>query len=358
MILAFLTFILTLILVIGIHETGHGLAARFFSVRIQDIAIGFGKELFSWQKKSGIKWIWAIWPIGGYVRLLNSRIEPVEAKELSQCFDKKPIWIRCLILIAGGLANLLMAFLALILMYKLGYIEQTAVIERITPQSLASQAGLKAGDQFISIAGRPSPSWQSLGRGLLINLGKKEVPILVVDEAGKQRPLLFNLDRFTYTKKEKSLFAALGIKPADKNSHTKHIKGQPLFVAAQEALSTTFELLSYFLILIKQIVTAKIPFAALLGPLGLLSLSIKSMAENLSVFLYFIANLSMVVGLVNLFPIPGLDGGSLVYLLIEKLRGKPVSIALEVLLHRLAVIFFVILCVQLLMNDLQRYFNH
>ncbi len=83
-----------------------------------------------------------------------------------------------------------------------------------------------------------------------------------------------------------------------------------------------------------------IPFAVLLGPIGLLAASAGSFMQGLAVFLYFIASLSLAVGLVNLFPIPGLDGGSIIYALVEKIRGKPVPIAWELLLHRLAMIIF------------------
>ncbi len=129
------------------------------------------------------------------------------------------------------------------------------------------------------------------------------------------------------------------------------------FQACQNAFLQIMGLLYFFLVMLKQLFTGHIPFAALLGPLGLFTAMVNSFLQGLAVFLYFIASLSLSVALVNLFPIPGLDGGSIVYALVEKVRGKPASIAMEILLHRLMFIAFSLVLVQLILNDMQRYFH-
>lgn len=105
---------------------------------------------------------------------------------------------------------------------------------------------------------------------------------------------------------------------------------------------------------LKQLFSGLIPFSALLGPIGIFAASVASLTQGVVVFMFFIATLSLAVAVINLFPIPGLDGGSIVYALIEKIRGKPVSVAMELLLHRLVFIVFCVVLVHLLMNDLQR----
>ncbi|MCA0404465.1 MAG: site-2 protease family protein, partial [Proteobacteria bacterium] len=117
MVLGFIGIVLTLLLVVGIHEWGHFLAARFYNVKIKRISIGFGRPLLKYHSRKGIEWVWAILPLGGYVHLLNSRIEPVNDKELPFAFDKKPIYQRIIILLAGAFANFLAAFIFLTLMY-------------------------------------------------------------------------------------------------------------------------------------------------------------------------------------------------------------------------------------------------
>ena len=147
--------------------------------------------------------------------------------------------------------------------------------------------------------------------------------------------------------------AGLGILPnltADRGM----IRASSLFEAFNQANKAIAHYLYFFIMILKQLFSGVIPFAILLGPLGVFAASVVSLTQGMAVFFYFIASLSLAVALVNLFPIPGLDGGSILYALIEKVRGKPISVAMEVLLHRLMVIIFCLILFQLLMNDLTR----
>ncbi|MBA2709294.1 MAG: site-2 protease family protein [Tatlockia sp.] len=357
MINALFALVLTMLLVVGIHEAGHAICARFFGVKIRRVSIGFGKTLFSRKDKAGREWSWALWPLGGYVHLLNSRSEEVSENDYSQCFDKKPIWQRCLILIAGPLANLLAGFLALTLMYMLGFKQQIPLIKDIRPHTIASVAGLRAGERFISIDSNNTNSWPEVGMSLIMGLGKKDLPIVVINNLGLIRQVNFDLSQWKYKKGDQSLLAALGIKPEPTNLYTQQVPGQSLHLAAASAISKILFLLKFFVLMLKQLFTHKIPFIVLLGPLGLFEATVSSFLQGLAVFLNFIASFSLAVGFINLLPIPSLDGGSLVYALVEKFRGKPVSVAFELLLHRFAFILFAILLVQLILNDLQRYFS-
>ena len=355
MIWALLAIVITLILVVGVHEAGHALAAKLFGVKIKRIAIGFGKPLLSYHDKSGREWVWALWPLGGYVHLLNSRIEPVPEKDYpSLCFDKKPIWQRCIILMSGALANLFMAWAALTLLFMLGSQQQKPLVQKVFSQSIASQAGLKARDRFVEIAGWKTSSWQEVGMSLVMVLGKKNVPVWVSNEEETLRKVNLDLSQWHYKRKD-TLLSALGIEAAPSQLSTYHAVGQSFQMAVRHAFEHILYLLTFFVMMLKQLFTGMIPFSVLLGPLGLFSASITSFLQGTAVFLSFIASLSLAVGFVNLFPIPGLDGGSIVYALLEKIRGKPVSVAVEVLLYRLAFIVFAMLLIQLFMNDLQRY---
>lgn len=355
MILALFAIVLTLVLVVGIHEAGHAIVAKWFAVKIQRISIGFGKPLLTWRGKSGCEWVWAIWPLGGYVQLLNSRIQPVPEKDFKYCFDKKPVWVRCVILLAGAGANLVTAWLMLTIMFTLGYQQNAPVIQKIVPQSIGAKAGFKAGDQITSIAGKETSSWQDVGMRLIMVLGKAEVRVDVLDGEKKSRSLTLNLQGWTYKRGAGTLLTTLGIEPDSLKQHRYQVKGQSLLNSVCHAIEKTGQLLLFFLVILKQLLTGMIPFAVLLGPIGLLAASAGSFMQGLAVFLYFIASLSLAVGLVNLFPIPGLDGGSIIYAIVEKIRGKPVSVAWEILLHRLAMIVFCVLLMQLILNDLQRY---
>lgn len=156
--------------------------------------------------------------------------------------------------------------------------------------------------------------------------------------------------------KDTSLLSSLGISP-DKKIKEKLIIADSFFNALTYALQTVTSLLLFFIVMLERVVTGALPFTLLLGPLGFLKVTALSFIQGLSVFSMFVATLSLAVAIVNILPIPGLDGGSIVYVWLEKLRGKPMSIAMEILLYRLAVIIFVILLINLTMNDIQRYFS-
>ncbi|KTD08686.1 M50 family metallopeptidase [Legionella jamestowniensis] len=355
MLWAILAILLTLILVVGIHEAGHALAARIFGVKIQKISIGFGKPLITWTTKAGQKWVWALWPLGGYVQLLNSRIQPVSEEELPFCFDKQPVWKRCIILLSGAFANLIAAWLALTLLFMVGYQQTPPRVQTVTTDSIAGTAGLKSGDRFLSLGDQKVNSWQETGMRLIMMLGKNNVPAVVEDNQGRHRPITLNLSQWRYQRGQ-SLLQTLGIEP--ESGMTKgQVKGETFFNAFAHAVTKSLQLLSFFLVMLKQVLTGVIPFAVLLGPIGLFTASVTSFVQGFTVFLYFIASLSLAVGLVNLFPIPGLDGGLIMYALLEKIRGKPLSVPMEILLHQLATIIFVVLLIQLILNDLQRYFH-
>jgi len=357
MVLAILAILLTMILVVGIHEAGHALAARMFGVTIKKMSIGFGKPLIQWQARSGINWVWAIWPLGGYVELLNSRISPVETKDHPQCVDKKPVWMRILILLSGAFANFITAWFALILLFSIGITYKLPLIQNIQPDSLAARAGIMNGDQFIKVGKTATPSWHEVGMELISLWGKKAVPITLM-QAGKteKKIVMVDLSQIKFTGKDRSLLTSLGIRP-DLSAPSTLMKSSSLLDAIQQANSRFVHILYFFTIVLKQWVTGVIPFSMLLGPLGFFAASVTSLTQGILVFIYFIASLSLAVGFVNLFPIPGLDGGSIVYCLIEKIRGKPISVALEILLYQLMMIVAFLLLIQLVINDLSRYIH-
>ncbi|MCA0403722.1 MAG: RIP metalloprotease, partial [Proteobacteria bacterium] len=229
-------------------------------------------------------------------------------------------------------------------------------IATVEPASIAANAGIKEGDRILAINGFPTHSWQEVGMRLIEFFGKSKV-ILDVENKNEQRVLLLNLNQWHFKKGKANLLSSLGLS-ADKSDATKEaVPGRNLIKASYLALHKINDLLHFYLIMLKQIITAKIPFFVLLGPLGLFAVSANSFMQGLAVFLSFIASFSIAVGLVNLFPIPGLDGGLIVYALLEKIRKKPISVAMEILLHQLVSILAVILLIQLVLNDLTRGIN-
>lgn len=357
MLTAFLAIILTMILVIGLHEAGHALAARLLKVNIKRISIGFGRPLIQWKLASGVEWVWALWPFGGYVQLANTRISPEDPKDLAYCFDKKPIWARVVVLLAGGAANLITAWLAFTLVFYLGLNYKIPQIQSVQANSMAAQAGFMPGDQFVSIGGNTTSSWQAVGEELIIHWGSQAVSVVMRQADATLKTVSLDLKTPSFRGQARSLLSVLGISPD--LSLVELVNQSPSFLAAMGASITAMShLLYFFMIILKQLITGVVPFSLLLGPLGLFAVSVASFTQGLAVYFYFIASLSSAVAVINLFPIPGLDGGSILYALIEKIRGKPISIALELLIYRLVMIALSLLFVQLMLNDLSRVLIH
>lgn len=356
MVAAVFAIILTLLLVVGVHEIGHALMARFFLIKIKRISIGFGRPLLQWTSPNGIEWVWAMWPLGGYVELLNSRISPVDPQQYPFCFDKKPVWQRIVVLVAGSMANLIGAWLAFLFVFLLGISDHVPEVQTVHNKSTAAQAGFKPGDRILAIASNPTPQWREVGMQLLSLWGQKNVPVLVRHSSGDEHEVLLDLSTVALSASDKSLLDSIGIAP-NKSAPVQLLKASSLADAIYLSNHAIYQWLHFFMLILKQLILGIIPFSLLLGPIGLFAASIQSFVQGLVVFLYFIASLSLAVGLVNLFPIPGLDGGSILYALIEKLRKKPISVALEILLYRLVLIICAVALVQLLMNDLQRVYG-
>ncbi len=354
MFIAMLAIILTLVLVIGVHEAGHALVARLFKIKIKRIAIGFGKPLLQWQSRSGIEWVLGRWFLGGYVQLNNTRISPVNAEEYPSCFDKKPIWQRIIVLSSGVWANVLIAWCAFILVFYIGIQYRIAEIQTVQANSVAAKAGIKEHDQFLSIGATSIASWQDVGQELIILWGTKGIPISLKTSDGQIKQSILDLSSIQFKEQTGSLLNSLGITPNLK-ANQQLLKASSFSEAVYKANTAIVHYLYFFVIILKQLFTGVIPFSVLLGPIGLFATSIISLTQGMMVFVYFIASLSLAVALINLLPIPGLDGGSILYACIEKIRGQPISIPLEILIYRLMMIIVFLVLVQLLKNDLARF---
>lgn len=348
--------ILCLLCVIAIHELGHAWSAKYFKVKLKKISLGFGKIIFRFKSRAGYEVDVGMLPIGGCVHFLNDRVSPVLAKEYKFCFDKKAIWIRTIILLSGSMANIFMAFLALVFMLMLGFKQQPAIIESIKPGTNAAIAGLSATEKIVKVAGQNTPYWRDVGMQFIMHIGQKDVPLTACSQFGVCHDTTLDLVIWNNKQKNFAMFAVIGITPQIDEQHALLVSGIPFFEALKNAFVELTTLSCFFFVMIKQIITGAIPFAALLGPFQFFEAFIDSFSQGFAIFLYFISNFSLAMGIANLLPIPGLDGGAILYGVIEKIRGKPISIALELLIYRLIFIVFAIFLVQLIVNDLRYYF--
>lgn len=351
--LSIIIIILTTLFLIAVHEAGHAILARYCGVRIHAIVIGLGRPLFESKHPQRSTWKLALWPFGGSVELCNTRIHSVPPREYHHCFDKKPAWMRIMILSAGAAANLGIAWLALIFYFLLGYPQHPALIQRVTRPSTASTAHIQSGDVILSFADTPVASWQAVGIQLMIHLGERNVAIVVKHTQGNQD--IAHLDLSNTAKTRGSILTTLGLQPDFSPQQQQLIAGLSWLNAVQQASHTLGTLIHMYGVMLKQLLVGNLSVLCLLGPVGFFITMINSIQQGVALYLYSFANLSIAIALANILPIPSLDGGSIIYTLIEKIRGKPMSIALEVLLYRLAMTALCVLLVQLLSNDVQHY---
>ena len=252
---------------------------------------------------------------------------------------------------------MILAWIGFVLVFFIGVHYKVPRIESLAPNSIAAKAGVLPGDQFFAIDGYGTPNWQEVGKELIISWGSNNVPVSVIPANSHQiKELSFDLSQTQFTTKNHSLLAGIGISP-DLSVPLEEKRFASLSAAISQANQEISHLLYFFIMILKQLFSGLLPFSVLLGPVGLFAASIASLSQGIVVFLYFIASLSVAVALVNLIPIPGLDGGSILYALIEKCRGKPISVAWELLIYRLMLVVAFIALAHLVNNDLAR-FHH
>lgn len=350
--IAIISFAITLIIVVGLHELGHALVAHYFSIEIKRISIGFGKALWSYRSKSGCEWIWARWPLGGYVDLLNTRIHPIDKSQWPHAFDKRPVWQRLVVLFAGSLFNLFTAWVCYTGFYLLGHHYPIAVIQEIAPNSLAAQARFQAQDHIISMNQHPVHSWEEAGIKLLMLIGTEHVQFTVKRQDGAIEVRDMNLSHLNFPPHTRSLWSLLGIKPSMKS--ISWFPPQTVAEAMLSGLNSITQLFSLLFTILQQLCLGYLPFSLLAGPLSLFALNLSAFLHGFTAFIHYIATFSLAIGIMNLFPLPGLDGGSIFYTCIEKVRGRPIPIAYEILFYRLTMIAFAVFLIQLILNDLTR----
>jgi len=359
-ILYVLTFIVsilvTILFVIGTHEFAHFIVARLLGVRVLRFSIGFGKTLWRRIDKSGIEYVVALVPLGGYVKMLDENEDNVPPAELHRAFNRQPFYKKFLIVLAGPTMNLLCAVALYWLIFVVGFVTIKPVISQVTPHSIAYQAGLKANQEIVSVDQKPIKSWTGVMFRLLVHLGNQSQ--LTVGARTRNNQLSehtldvrdWKLDELT-----PDPLSSLGITPVMKLSPDmlREVKYSPI-----NAITPAFREVvqfSYFnLVLFGKLVTGKLSLKTLGGPIAIFETAGKSLNSGIVPFLGFLAFMSASVGIINLFPIPGLDGGHLLFEVIEVAIRRPIPQGLLAGLYYAGFGLLIFVLGQALVNDVLR----
>lgn len=333
-------------LIITVHEFGHYLFAKLTGIRVEEFAVGMGPKLVS-KKWGETVYSLRLIPMGGYCRMTGETGEeayqPTEKPDPRR-FDQKPALVRLAVAVGGPLMNFLLAFVIFSLIFvMLGVPEgYTTQIGQVLPGKPAEAVGLQAGDRIIDINGQPVDSWdemvelihQSAGKELQLTVNRdgQELKIAVIPELDQENKV-----------------GLIGITPQEP-------KWRPLGVWAGigEGLKRTYEFTSLTLQGLLQMVTGQASSADIAGPVGIVNM----IGESARFGLIYLANLTALIsislGLFNLLPIPALDGGRLLFILIEIIRGRPVNPARENMVHLIGFALLLILMMLVTYRDILR----
>ena len=443
-------FIVALGILVTVHEFGHFWVARRCGVKVIRFSIGFGKALWRRTDKKGTEYVIAMIPLGGYVKMLDERVEEVNPQESHQAFNNKTVCQRAAIIAAGPIANFIFAIFAYWLVFLIGVPSLRPVVGEVEPQSIAAQANISSGMELKSIAGIETPDWDSVRLAMVGQIGEKEMevtvapfgssvvqtkilnltnwsfepdkqdpirslgfipklpqiePILEVvqkgsaaekaglqaqdrlisvngkdyqqwadlvrlinDSPGKQIELVIERNGITHslimTPDVKVLndgtqkgFAGISPKVIPLSDEYKIDRQYGVFQSIYQATDKTWQLTKLTVKMLGKLVTGDVKLNNLSCPISIAQGAGVSAGYGLVYYLMFLALISVNLGIINLFPLPVLDGGHLVFLAIEKITGKPVSERVQDYSYRFGAILLVLLMGLALFNDFSRFYG-
>ena len=351
-------FLIVLSVLIYVHEWGHYWVARRNGVRVEVFSIGFGPEIFGWTNTAGTRWKICLIPLGGYVKMFgedDSRDDdddetPVEMSDEDKAvsFHHKTLGQRAAIVAAGPIVNFLFAIVAFagLAMFQ-GNPVPLAVVGEVIPESAASAAGFEQGDKIVAINSDEVVSFEDLRQIVIKN---------------PDRELTFDVQRDTKILKimatpkaavgrdgEPSQIGQLGVRPH--LDHIRYDRANP-FMALWVGTERTFVLTYRILVYIGEMISGQRNADDLGGPLRIAKISGDMAQLGISQVILLMAMLSVNLGLINLFPIPMLDGGHLAFYAAEAVRGRPLGPKAQEYGFRFGLILVLVLFVFVTWNDL------
>ena len=359
-----LPFVTLILVVVFIHEYGHYYFAKKYGVGVTDFSIGFGKEIFGWNDKSGTRWKICWIPLGGYVKFFGDRnvfsqadqekiINKYSSEDQKKLFVLKPLYQRAIIVAAGPFANFLLAIVIFLSIYMfIGKDFTPAMINEVQNESPAQVAGLKKNDIILEIDGNKVKSILDVSK--LIMMSTSEFIDFKVSRFDnelilKVKPNVVDGEDNMGNKVKKRM---VGIKLSPFNNEIKHVKLGPakaLYHSLSEVYFVSISSLKY----LGSIIAGSGDSSQLGGPIRIAKITGQVAEFGFIPFLSIMAYISISLGLINLFPIPLLDGGHLMFYSFEKILGRPLSQKTQEGFFRIGMFFLLFLMFFATFNDLK-----
>ena len=333
--MSLLLALLVLSFLVFFHELGHFLAARFFGVRVEVFSIGFGKKLLT-KQIGQTQYALSLILLGGYVKLKGqSDLDPLESSQDSDSYSSKPPYAKIVILFAGSFFNLLLAFLIFLSMAKIGIQVLLPIVGDVKSDMPAYEGGILRGDRILSINGEKIFSWhgvqQAINKQSQASLSQPDIP-----------PPAIGFEILRHESNRQSVLN-LSIKPAimqDFNEFQEPISRFVVGIAPSNALAVvrygvldalgyawdkTLDSSKLILRSLQKLLEGVVPIKEVGGPVMIVDTIAKASEENLITLLFWVALISVNLGILNLMPIPALDGGQILFTLYEWVARRPVG---------------------------------
>ena len=354
-----IVFLVVLTVLVFVHELGHYLVARKNGVRVEVFSIGFGPEIKGWTDAHGTRWKLSAVPLGGYVKMYGETDfdeDPEGAKTMTEAdravsFHHKRIGQRAAIVAAGPIANFLFAMVVLAFVYAtIGLPAPLAGIGEVVPSSAAAKAGLQAKDRVVAIDGKPIKWFDDLRR-IVMDAPNKSLQFDVV--RGESKLSLAVVPTPTEsTDGSGQTVGVLGVRPDGAQMDSE--RQNPL-TAAWMGITKTVDFTGQILQYLGQVIAGQRTAKDIGGPLGIAQMSGQVAQDGIVNLIVFMAALSINLGLINLFPIPLLDGGHLLFYAAEAVRGRPLSPRIQEYGFRFGLVLVCVLMIFATWNDLVKF---
>jgi regulator of sigma E protease len=447
-----ISFVVALGILVTVHEYGHFWVARRCGVKVERFSVGFGKVLWRTTDKQGTEYVIALIPLGGYVKMLDQRVDDVAIEDQDKTFNSKSVYQRIAIIAAGPLANFVFAILAFYLMFLLGVPSIKPIIGNVTVNSIIAQAGIKSGSEIVAIDNNKTLTWQDVNMALVANIGEPSIELKAkLPDSQYTKTYLLNTEKWAFalskgSPEKESAIASLGIRPYMPKIHAEIAlvskdspaeiaglqRGDKLIAIAQtpvndnwqlfadkikqypeksvsltllrktqsleitvtpkiralngknvgylgispkrdpypeeyrinlrygpldslaRGVDKTWQLISLSFDMIGKLISGDVSVKNLSGPIAIAQGAGNSAGYGLVYFLGFLALISVNLGIINLLPVPVLDGGHLFYYFIELITGKPVPEKIQEIGFKFGALALLSLMGIALYNDLLR----
>ena len=353
---SFISFIIVLGLLIFVHEFGHFLFAKLFKVRVLKFSLGFGPRLIG-KQIGETEYILSAFPLGGYVKMYGENPgEEVDPAERRRSFSLKPVWQRFIIVFGGPFFNLLYAVFLFFLIFSIAGLPEPlegTKIGQVGIDTPADLAGIRQDDIILSINGEPTETWDEVSELIRASGGK---PVTLILERGDEQ---LEVTGTPVKQDTKNIFGEvvgerylLGITRSEEIVYRK----VSLVEAFSAGMTQTWNFIYLTIMGIVKIIQKVVPASELGGPILIAQLAGQQLEAGWLNLLYFMGLLSVNLGILNLFPIPVLDGGHLVFFTVEAIRRKPLSMKTREIWQQIGLVLLISLMFFVFYNDLVRIF--